>query len=229
MRMRARRCCTAVIGVLTGCAAAVACGAGPANVTHHPTARSRSGGIGGRSPAAASGRCNGLVRLGPGVTVPPWRLGAIDFLSPRVGVALTAAQIPCTPGRGQGISFPPQQVRLAVTRDGGREWVTHGQVVAESGPGFVIERVAAASVRHVWALTASGNLLETRDGGRSWTRQRLPAPVVDISQAGATLWALACPRHTPSWCRPVLERLASQQAAWQRLPVPPLRAGDYRL
>jgi len=163
------------------------------------------------------------------VTVPPWRLGAIDFLSPRVGVALTAAQIPCTLSRGQGIGFPPQQVRLAVSRDGGRQWITRGQVIAESGRGFGLEQVAAASTRRVWALTTSGHLLETRDGGGTWTPQPLPAPVVDLAQAGATLWALACPRRTPAWCRPVLERLASPQAAWQRLPVPPLRAGYYRL
>jgi photosystem II stability/assembly factor-like uncharacterized protein len=169
------------------------------------------------------------VRLGAGVMVPPWRLGAIDFLSPRLGVALTAAQVPCSSGAGQGIGFPSQQVRLAVSSDGGREWITRGQVLAGGGPDPGFEQVAAASARQVWALTDNGRLLETRNGGRSWTPQPLPAPVVDIAQAGGTLWALACPRRTSSWCRPVLERLASPQAGWQRLPVPRLRSGFYKL
>jgi hypothetical protein len=79
-------------------------------------------------------RCGGLVRVGAGVTVPPWRLGAIDFVSPRLGVALTAAQVPCGSGAGQGTGFPAQQVRLAVSSDGGREWVTRGRVLAGGGP-----------------------------------------------------------------------------------------------
>jgi photosystem II stability/assembly factor-like uncharacterized protein len=160
------------------------------------------------------------------VTVPPWRLGAIDFLSPRLGVALTAAQIPCN--SGHGIPFPRQQVRLAVSTDGGREWVTRGEVLADGGPDPGFEQIAAASTRHVWALTGSGHLLETRDGG-TWTLQPLPRPVVDIAQAGDTLWALSCPRRTASWCRPVLERLASPLAGWQRLPVPRLRSGFDKL
>jgi photosystem II stability/assembly factor-like uncharacterized protein len=161
--------------------------------------------------------------------VPPWRLGAIDFLSPRLGVALTAAQVPCSSGPGKGIGFPPQQVRLAVSSDGGREWVTRGRVLADGSPDPGSEQIAATSARQVWALTDDGRLLETRNSGGTWTPQPLPGPVVDIAQAGATLWALACPRRTSSWCRPVLERLASPQAAWQRLPVPRLRSGFYKL
>jgi photosystem II stability/assembly factor-like uncharacterized protein len=165
------------------------------------------------------------------VTVPPWRLGAIDFLSPRLGVALTAAQIPCrtTSGPGQGIGFPPQQVRLAVTWDGGRQWITRGQVLPADGPDPGFEQVAATSARQVWALTDAGHLLETRNAGATWTPQPLPAPVVDIAQARATLWALACPPLIQLSCRPVLERIASPRGAWQRLPVPRLRSGPYRL
>ena len=222
--MRAGPLAAAVIGVLAGCVAA-ACGAGPAKVTPHPASSSRSVAAGGRPSA----RCGGLVRVGPGVTVPPWRLGAIDFLSPRLGVALTAAQVPCSSGPGQGIGFPRQQMRLAVSSDGGREWVTRGHVLGSGGPGPGLEQVAAASTWQVWALTDSGRLLETRNGGRSWRPLPLPGPVVDIAQAGATLWALSCPRRTSSWCRPVLERLASPRAAWQRLPVPRLRSGFYKL
>jgi hypothetical protein len=161
--------------------------------------------------------------------VPPWRLGAIDFLSPRLAVALTAAQVPCSLGPGQGIGFPHQQVRLAVSRDGGRRWVTRGRVLPARGPGPGSEQVVAASPRRVWALTAGGHLLETRDGGGIWTRKPLPVPVTAIARAGTALWALACPRRAPSWCRPVVERLASPRAAWRRLPVLRLRAGFYRL
>ncbi len=228
--MRSGPLAAAAIGVLAGCVAAAACGAGPAKMTpHHPGSPSRPVGGGGRPSAAASAGCGGLVRVGAGVTVPPWRLGAIDFVSPRLGVALTAAQVPCGSGPGQGIGFPAQQVRLAVSSDGGREWVTRGRVLADGGPDPGFEQIAATSARRVWALTDDGRLLGTGNGGRSWTPQPLPAPVVDIAQAGGTLWALACPGRTASWCRPVAERLASPQAGWQRLPVPRLRSGFYKL
>jgi len=179
--VRAGPLAAAVIGVLAGCVAA-ACGAGPATVTPHSGSPSRPVAAGGRPAAAGSARCGGLVRVGPSVTVPPWRLGAIDFLSPRLGVALTAAQVPCSSGPGQGIGFPPQQVRLAMSSDGGREWVTRGHVLADGGPDPGFEQVAAASARQVWALTDNGHLLETRDGGRIWRPQPLPGPVVDIAR-----------------------------------------------
>ena len=167
--MRSGPLAAAVIGVLAGCVAA-ACGAGPAKVTpHHSGSPSRSVGAGGRASGAAAARCGGLVRVGPGATVPGWRLGAIDFVSPRLGVALTAAQVPCGSGPGQGIGFPAQQVRLAVSSDGGREWVTRGRVLADGGPDPGFEQIAAASARRVWALTDDGRLLQTGNGGRSWT------------------------------------------------------------
>lgn len=169
------------------------------------------------------------MRVGRGLAVPPWRLGAIGFLSPRLGLALTAAQVPCTPGPGQGTTFVPQQVRLAVSRDGGRRWVTSGQVLATGGPESGLERVVAVSARQAWALTAGGRLLETRTGGAGWTVQPLPAPVVGIAAAGGMLWALACPRLPEGTCRPVLERAELSGGRWQRLPVPRLRSGFYKL
>lgn len=229
VRVRAGPVATVVIGVLAGCVAAAGCDAGPGKGMPHPASASRSAAAGGQSSAAARARCGGLVRLGAGVTVPPWRLGAIDFLSPRLGVALTAAQVPCRSGPGRGIGFPPQQVRLAVSSDGGREWVIRGRVLGDGGPDAGFEQVAATSPQEVWALTDGGHLLETRNGGRSWTPQPLPVPIVGIARAGATLWALACPRRTSSWCRPVAERRASPQARWQRLPVPRLQSGFYKL
>jgi photosystem II stability/assembly factor-like uncharacterized protein len=222
--VRARRWAAAVIGVLAG-AAAAGCGTGPGQAS--PSSASPTKAAAGRSPATV--RCAGVVRVGHGVVVPPWRLGAIDFLSPRLAVALTAAQVPCSAGAGQGIGFPGQQVRLAVSRDGGGRWVTRGHLLPAGGPGLGSEQVVAASARRVWALTAGGLLLETRDGGGTWTQQPLPVPVVHIGRAGAALWALACPRQARSWCRPAVERLASPQGAWQRLPVPRLRASLYRL
>ena len=116
-----------------------------------------------------------------------------------------------------------------MSSDGGRRWVTRGQALPAGGPDAGREQVVAASPRRVWGLTGGGHVLETRDGGATWTPQPLPVPVLDIAGVGGTLWALACPRQTPSWCRPVVERLASPRAAWQRVPVPPLRAGSYRL
>jgi len=226
-----------------GCAGWAAGGRGDRRTARLPGGVWRGTGQGGAALGGALAVCGGWwpvvccgfgalwrsVARGAGVPVPPWRLGAVDFLSPRRGVALTAAQVPCSSGAGRGIGFPPQQVQLAVSSDGGREWVTQGRVIAGGGPDQGLEQVVAVSAGQVWALTGSGHLLETRDGGRSWASQPLPAPVVGIARAGAALWALACPRLTSSWCRPVLERLASPQAGWQRLRVPRLRAGAYRL
>src|SRR5258706_1404377 len=79
VRARAERWVAAVIGVLTGCVAAAGCAAGPGTVKPHPASPSRAAGSGGRSPAAAA-RCGGPVRVGRGVTAPPWRLGAVGFL-----------------------------------------------------------------------------------------------------------------------------------------------------
>jgi hypothetical protein len=45
--------------------------------------------------AAVSAPSEGLVRVGPGVAVPLRWLGSAGFLSPRLGVALTAARVPC--------------------------------------------------------------------------------------------------------------------------------------
>jgi photosystem II stability/assembly factor-like uncharacterized protein len=171
-----------------------------------------------------AGRCGGgLVPVAAGARVPPWRLGAIDFLSAGLGLALTAAEIPC---QDHGTEFVPAQVRLAVSRDGGHSWVTQGAVLSPGGREPGAEQIAAVSARRAWALTAAGQLLLTRDAGAAWTVQPLPAPVLGIGKAGGTLWALSCPRLTGLACRPVLERY---DGGWRRWPVPPRRSGAYWL
>ena len=115
-----------------------------------------------------------------------------------------------------------------MSRDSSRQWITRGQVLPAGGPDPGFEQVAAVSAAQVWALT-DGHLLETRDAGATWTPQPLPSPVVDIARAGVTLWALACPPLTRLSCQPALERISSPRGGWQRLPVPRLRSGPYRL
>jgi len=51
-------------------------------------------------------------------------------------------------------------VRLAVSGDGGREWVTCGRMLAGGGSGRGFEQILAASARRVWTLTDNGHLLQ---------------------------------------------------------------------
>jgi hypothetical protein len=224
MRAGASGRAVTAIAVVAGCALLAGRGSGAAG------RRVASGSAGSpRSVGAGISRCGRPVRLGAGVAVAGWRLGAIRFLSPAAGVALTAPRIPCKvplgPGRGEEVRFQAQPVRLAVSRDGGRRWVSRGGVIAATAQSPVGEQVVAASVREVWAVSDRGKLLATRNGGAIWTVQRLPAPVVDLADVGGSLWALACPRVTGLACRPVLERMVLPAGRWRPVPVPRLLSG----
>lgn len=214
----------AVIAVVVGGALLAGCGAGT------PGHRQASGPAGpARWAAAGVPPCGRSARLGSGMLVPAWRLGAVRFLSPATGVALTAPRFPCRirvgSGRGERIEFRAQPVRLAITWDGGRRWVGRAGVIAATLQSPIVERVVAASVRQVWAVSNRGRLVATANGGQTWAVQRLPAPVVDAAYAGGSLWALTCPRVTGLACRPVLERMALSTGQWQPVPVPRLLSG----
>jgi photosystem II stability/assembly factor-like uncharacterized protein len=177
----------------------------------------------GAPTASAAAQCAGPARLGAGVSVAAWRLGAVRFVSPRSGVALTAPQVPCDrslgPGRGTEVTSLAQPVRLAVTEDGGRHWVTRGSALPGTTQSPELEQVAAFSGPDVWVVSDTGVLLATRDYGATWTAQPLPAPVVAAASAGGWLWALSCPAVSDNLCQPVVERMRLPGGSWTRTPL----------
>lgn len=77
-----------------------------------------------------------------------------------------------------------QPVLLAVSLDGGRHWVTRGQPLPGTGEPRGVEQVVATSVQHVWAVSDQGTLVDTVNGGRTWTAQPVPGPVLAVAGTG---------------------------------------------
>ena len=105
------------VTLAVGCVVIAGCGSGPPAGTGAHAARPVSS-------ASHGGGCAGSARLAAGVSVAAWRLGAIRFVSPRYGVALTAPEIPCLRSMGNmgtEVTMLAQPVRLAVTEDGGHQ------------------------------------------------------------------------------------------------------------
>jgi hypothetical protein len=177
-------------------------------------------------PVPASSPCAGPARLTAGLALASWRLGAVHFVSPGIGVAITAPQIPCAVplGNGQGTNIfqQAQPVMLAVSTDAGRRWVTEGSALPSSEQAPVIEQVTAVSAQNVWVLTNLGKLFATGNGGLTWTLQPLPAPVVTVAEAGGELIALSCPLTQQVICHPELYRTRLPDGRWQREPLPRL-------
>jgi hypothetical protein len=169
-----------------------------------------------------------MAWLPAGVPVAAWRLGAISFVSSRDGVALTAPQIPCyvgeSPTTGVDIVTQTQTVRLAVSTDGGKRWVTRGAALSAPAPYAGNEQIAATSLARVWAATGTTTLFATSDGGMTWTSQPLRAPVLDVTVAAGALWALSCPPIAGEFCGPVLERETLPAGRWVSERVPRLRS-----
>lgn len=187
------------------------------DASHHPPgAASHTHG-----PARdAAARCARPAQLGAGVAVANWRLGAVYFLSPQEGVALTASSIPCDVPEtgGHEVEFQRQPVRLALTEDGGRDWLTEGSPLSVA-PVSWGEQLVASSTQDVWAIAGHGQLLATTTAGGSWTSQPVPRPAVQLALSHQTLWALACP-FVQTRCRPALERLTLPRGGWTRLAMP---------
>ena len=191
--------------------------------SHHPEATHQSKETSTSVPVTQTSACLRPASLTSGETIGAPRLGAIDFLSAETGVALSAKAIPCfVPGGGY--YQQPQPVRLAVTTDGGLQWVTQGSAIPSSLTILypVIEQVVAVSTSTAWALDDEGTLLETTNGGTTWTTQVLPTPVDQVAQVGNSLWALACPSPTGtlSCANPVLERVPLAGGTWAKLELP---------
>lgn len=179
-------------------------------------------------PGAA---CSAPATLSSGVSIGPARLGAVDFLSREVGVALTAPAVPCEVPR-VGISQQVQPVRLGISNDGGTTWATRGSTLLSTTTATstqqILEQVAPVSTTTVWALSDKGALAFTTNSGTTWAAQPLPAPVVNVAMVGDWLWALSCPPAAGSTgtlrCGPVLERIPLVGGAWESLPLPSLNA-----
>jgi hypothetical protein len=163
--------------------------------------------------------------------VAAWRLGAITFVSPRHGVALTAPEIPCLrpmDSMGTEVTMVAQPVRLAVTEDGGRHWITRGNMLPATAERAGDEQIAAVFGPDSWVFSMTGGrLLATRDDGVTWAAQPLPTPVVAAASAGGWLWALSCPSVSQAQCRPVVERMRLPDGTWARTrPVAVTAAQD---
>jgi hypothetical protein len=200
-RLVALATCLLALPLLGGCAAAS---------QPQPLPRSST------APISASGSsCGRPVVLHAGMTVGSWRLGSVHFLSPAVGVALTAAQVPC---RGpDGITIEPETVMLASTSDGGRQWITRGMAFPSGQQSPVFEQITAFSTQDIWALTNVGKVYGSGNGGRSWTLQPLPVSVTTMLPADGQLLALNCPAPD---CDGSVYQLLPGHTAWQRVPLP---------
>ena len=195
-------------------------GAAPAPTTSHETTRTTATPTtGGGSPA----KCLPTADVGRGQPVASSSLGNIDFLSASVGLALTAASIPCqVPGRGW--FQQPQAVRLAVSTDGGLHWVTQGEPLP-SGKNVAYLQFTDVSTSVAWALPNQGSLLLTTDGGTTWTPQPLAEPTQRIATVGRSLWALGCPPAKDgslSCIDPVIQAAPLAGGPWRSFPVPQL-------
>lgn len=145
-----------------------------------------------------------------GGTVAPSRLGAIHFLGPELGLALTAP----TPRCGG---------TLAVSRDGGRNWLTEGRPFSDTRG---IEQLVATSTHRAWAVVGAGRLMSTTDGGTTWTTETPRGSVMALTRSGRTLWMLGCLAGAPYTCISVLLRKVLPNGAWtisspKLLPNPP--------
>lgn len=167
-------------------------------------------------PGPVSMRCGTTkATLTAGMTVAQWRLASLHFISPGAGVAVTAAQIYCH--SSANVVDQAQRVLLAVSTDAGSHWVTEGTAL----PAATVNQVAALSTRVVWALTSAGTLYATVNGGRTWTRQPFPGPVLTITQADGELTALIG-RGSPD--SPGVDTLRLPGGSWRPVPLPPLDA-----
>jgi photosystem II stability/assembly factor-like uncharacterized protein len=141
------------------------------------------------SPAATPPVCTGAVS--------PNRLGAIHFLTRNVGLGLTLPAPHCGP-------------MLAISRDGGRDWVTEGTPLAGESR---VEHLIASSAQDAWAAVGNGRLMSTTDAGAMWAAETPRGQTVALALAGRTLWMLECfgPADT---CSSVLLRKPLPGGVW---------------
>jgi hypothetical protein len=154
------------------------------------------------------GQCSELpVQLAPGATIAGSQLADFDFLTPSVGVGLSAGAVYCL--AGPGVSQPTSRalpVRLVLTTDAGRHWKVEGASAPPgsrpgawfappeqplslgNGPDLTVE-LAFSSERAGWT-EVGGELSYTDNGGRSWEPAHLGAPVASVAQTGSVALAV---------------------------------------
>jgi hypothetical protein len=182
----------------------------------------------------ARGRCAKAARLSAKVSLAGWHLGALEFFSPTSGVGITAENFPCFRHVkiGTQVGTQRQPVRLALTSDGGRAWhVVGASLPAGSVAGGVVpEQIAAIGPGEIWAVVGRGRLVASQDNGSDWQVQALPKPVVDVTVAGRSVWAVSCRQvgigTTHEGCQPQLWRAHSPHDRWTRVGLPRVTAID---
>jgi len=107
----------------------------------------------------------------------------------------------------------PGLVTLQSTDDGGRTW--HLVTPPTTEPGQPVTGVSFVDREDGWACGPA--LYATHDGGGTWTRVRLGAPVDRLASAGHTAWAIAG-RHV--WESP------ARSDRWHRVAGAPTIDGD---
>jgi hypothetical protein len=179
-----------------------------------------------RPSITAAQRCAAAARLSPGVVLPGWHMGAVQFLSTASGVGITAPYFPCyhRSKSGAQVGSQTQPVRLAVTSDGGRSWQVTGATlpVGRMAGGVSPEQMTATSSGDLWALVGKGRLVATHDAGSSWQVQAIPDPVEAITMQKRVVWAVSCARAAGGGCRAELWRSSSANGAWSRIALPRL-------
>jgi hypothetical protein len=160
--------------------------------------------------------------LPAGAAVRGSQLGGVDFLSGSTGIGITDPQVQCIvplgPRQGEDVHTLRQTVRLAVSRDGGKTWLTRGAALPMTGTGLV--QVAAISVGQVWAASPSGKLLGTSDGGVSWQPQLPGARVSSLASGNEAVWAISLSCPGSHGCAPRLFLARAPRWQWRAVQVP---------
>jgi photosystem II stability/assembly factor-like uncharacterized protein len=183
---------------------------------------------------SARNRCAKAANLSAKVSLAGWHLGVVEFSSATSGVGITAESFPCfrRVKIGTQVGTQRQLVRLALTSDGGRAWHVTGASlpVGSVADGVAAEQIAATGPGEIWAVVGRGHLLATHDNGSDWQVQAVPTPVVDLTVADGSVWAVSCPGVRPGTarrgCHPQLWRSGSPNDAWTRVGLPRVTALD---
>jgi photosystem II stability/assembly factor-like uncharacterized protein len=169
----------------TGCGAVVAPAGAPPDAPAGAPPDAPTGAPGGIRPA-----CGGAVA--------PSSLAAIHFLTPEIGMGLTVPGHPCG-------------TTLAVTRDGGWQWLAQGTALAGGG---TEEQLVATSTSDAWAAVGGGRLMATTDGGATWTVESPRGRVAALARARHALWMLDCLGGSGATCVEVPLRKVLPDGAW---------------
>lgn len=100
---------------------------------------------------------------------------------------------------------------LAVTRDGGRHWLTEGAALAGNAG---VEQLTATSTEDAWAVVGDGRLMSTTNAGATWTSQTPRGRVLALARSGRALWILDCLGGSDATCVSELVRKALPGGVW---------------